>query len=158
MFLEKLFRGFSPPIFLVLYSCEYKKRFFALFSDDFFPNSFVSHYSWICGNIVSRVFPPIFDHGIHSNIKNAFSHFYPKIFFPNIFWSHYSCVSGKIVSVFFFPPFFGTIFVRIKKTLFSTFSRRFFPQHFMVAQFFCLRKNCLPRSFLIYCGHSNFRI
>ena len=45
VFLEKLFRAFfTHPIFWSRYSCEYKKTFFALFSDDFFPNIFCSHY------------------------------------------------------------------------------------------------------------------
>ena len=41
--LEILFRAFSPP-FWSRYSCKFKKYFFALFCDDFFPNIFCSLY------------------------------------------------------------------------------------------------------------------
>ena len=46
VFLEKLFRAFFPTIFTSRYSCEYKKRVFALL-DDFFPNIFCLHYSCV---------------------------------------------------------------------------------------------------------------
>jgi len=36
-----LFRAFFPPIFWSRYSCDYKKRFFALFSNDFFFQHFL---------------------------------------------------------------------------------------------------------------------
>ena len=58
-FWKNCFAGFSTH-FRSRYSCDYKKRFFALFSDDFFPKIFRSHYSCVSGKIVSRVFSPMF--------------------------------------------------------------------------------------------------
>jgi len=40
VFLEQIFRGFFPLIFWSRYSCEYKKTFFAHFSDEFCTNIF----------------------------------------------------------------------------------------------------------------------
>ena len=113
---KNCFEPFFPPIFWSRYSCEYKKTFFALFSDDFFPNIFCSHYSFVSGKIFSLVLcPPFFRHDIRVNIKKRFSQFIPKFFsqhfllalyvcfwkncfarfFPPILWSRYSCEYKK---------------------------------------------------------------
>ena len=47
-------------IFWPRYLCEYKKSFFRTFFRRFFPNIFLSHYSCVFVNIVSRVFSPQF--------------------------------------------------------------------------------------------------
>ena len=62
--------------------CEYKKTLFSLFSADFFPNIFCSHYSCVSGIIVSRVFSPLFfGNDICVNIKKHFLTFFRR-FFP----------------------------------------------------------------------------
>ena len=110
VFLEKLFRAFFPPILWSRYSCEYKKRFFAFFSEDF-SQHFFSHYSCVSGKIVSCIFlSPFLGHDIRLNIKNVFSHLFPTIFSQHLF-SHSSCFSGKIVSFIFCTYFLVTIFV-----------------------------------------------
>ena len=87
VFLENLFRAFSPPLFGSRYSCEYKNRCFALFPDDLFSHIFFSHYSCVSGKVVSRVFPPIF-------------------------WSRYSCENKKGFFLLFSDNFFKQFFPR----------------------------------------------
>ena len=83
-FWKNSFAHFFSPTFWSRYSCEYKKRFFALFTDDFFPKIFSSHYSCVSGKIVSCIFlSPFFGHDIRVYIKNDFSHFLQTIFSQN---------------------------------------------------------------------------
>ena len=123
------------------YSCNYKKLFFALFYDDFFPNIFCSHYWCVSGKIVSRVlFPPFFGHDIRVNIKNEFSHFSPTIFSPTYFSRTIRVFLEKLFLRVFSPQFFGhDIRVNIKNVS-SQFLRRFFPNTFYSHYFalFCI--------------------
>jgi len=73
VFLEKLFRAFSPPFFGDDIRVNIK-TFFGTFSDEFYPNIFCPDYSCSFVKIVSRVFsPPFFGHDIRVNMKNVFS-------------------------------------------------------------------------------------
>jgi len=129
VFLEKLLRSFCPPIFWSRYSCEYKKMFFALFSDDFFPSffahtihvflqklfrAFISFYFlvtifvWIfindLGIFFRRFFSQNFLHALFLWLwKNCFARF-----FSAIFWSRYSCEYKKIFLEIFSDVFFST--------------------------------------------------
>jgi len=77
VFLQKLFRAFISPHFLVTIFVWMFKNDLDIISDDLFPNIFWSHYSCVFGKIVSVVF------------------------FSAIFWSRYSCEYKKRFSHFF---------------------------------------------------------
>ena len=59
-FCKNYFACFLTQIFWSRHSCEYKKSFFALFPEDFFPYIFCSHYSCVYGKMFSTFFSPNF--------------------------------------------------------------------------------------------------
>ena len=124
-----------------------KKTFFSLFSDDFFPNIFCSHYSCVSGKFVSRVFSTHFWSRYSCEYKETFFALFSDDFIPHHFLlALFLCFWKNCFALFFPSPFFGHgIRVNIKK-LFRTFFRRFFP-HFLIALFVCFWKNCFASFF-----------
>ena len=137
MFLEKLFRAFFPLIFWLLYSCAYKKLFFAIFRYDFYRNIFLFASFVFSGKIVSRFSPPFFDNDIRMNIKNVFSRFFATIFFPTFLARFISVFLEKLFRAFFPPIFWTRYSCEYKKTFFALFSDDYFPN------IFCTHYSCV---------------
>ena len=131
MFLEKLFRAFFLPIFWSRNSCEYKKTFFALFSDDFFPNILSGAIRVFLEKLFRAFYSAHFFVMIFVWIlKKTFFALFSEDFFQTFFIALFVCF-WKIVSRVFFPPFLvHDIRVNIKKSFSHFFPTIFSPTFF----------------------------
>jgi len=148
VFLKKLFGTFLCPLFWTRYSCVYRKRFFALFSDDIFATFFSSHYSCVSGKMVSRIFSsPFLSHDIRVNIKNAFSHFFRRFISQQFFFALFVCFWKNCFVLFFVPIFWSRYSCEYKKSFFALFTDDFFPT--FLVRTICVFLGKLFRSFFV---------
>ena len=126
VFLEKLFRAFSPPIFKSRYSCEYKIRFFALFPTIYFPTFFLALFVCFWKNCFSRFFHPFYGHDIRVNTKHVFFSFFSDDIFP-FFVRTIRVFLEKLFRAFFVLIFSSRYSCEYKKRFFALFTDDFFP-------------------------------
>ena len=139
---------FPPFIFWWRYSCEYKKTFFTLLSDDFSAKFFARTIRVFLEKLFRAFSPPqFFRHDIRMNITKRFSHFFTTIFSPTLFAALFVCLWKNCFARFIPPIFRHDIRVNIKKTFFALFSEDFFPNIFA-----CTNSVFLEKLFRAFCS------